>query len=136
MVQDSEAEALRRVPVGGAHPEDELGLLGLARLDHERDARLGRRRAHGGDAARPARKARPDPLGEALVVEVSRGRDHHVAGQVVGVEERTDLRDGHLSDHLRLAEDLAPERVAREHRGREKLLDHVRGLVAVHEHLF
>ena len=70
------------------------------------------------------------------MVEVARGGDHHVAGQVVLVEERPDRRNRHVADHFRLAEDLAPERVVREDRVGEVLLNDVTRLVAVHENLF
>ena len=70
------------------------------------------------------------------MIEVARGGDHHVARQVVLVEERPDRRHCDLADHLGFAENLAPERVVREHRIGELLLDHVHGLVTVHENLF
>ena len=70
------------------------------------------------------------------MVEIAGGGDHHVARQVVRVEEGPDRRHGHLTDDFGLAQDLAPERVAREHGGGEELLDDVGRLVAVHEDLF
>ena len=77
-----------------------------------------------------------DPRREPFVLEVARGGDHHVARQVVRVEERPDRRHGDLADHLGLAEDLAPKGVAGEHGGGELLLDHVHGLVQMHQDLF
>ena len=84
----------------------------------------------------PGGEAGLDAERQALVVEVARGGDHHVAGQVVLVEERPDRRNRYVADDLRVAEDLAPQRVVREHGVGEVLLDDVTGLVAVHENLF
>ena len=77
-----------------------------------------------------------DASREAIVIEVARRGDDHVAGQVMGVEEGPDLRHRDLGHDVRLAEHLASERVVREHGGGELLLHHVGGLVAVHQDLF
>ena len=83
-----------------------------------------------------AGKACLDAHGEAIMIEIARRGDHNVARQVVSVEERPDRRHCDLADGFRFAENLAPEWVVREHRIGELFLDHVRGLVTMHEDLF
>ena len=136
VVEHGQGKAVGRMPVRRSDPEDELRLFGLTRLDHERDGVFSGRPAHGRATIMAPGEAGFDTNGEPFMIEVARGGDHHVARQIVFIEERPDRRHCYFADDLRFAENLAPERVVREHRVGELLLDHVHGLVTMHENLF
>ena len=68
--------------------------------------------------------------------EVPRDRDHHVRGLVVRGVVLGDLVALHRGDGLLRARDLTTERVAREQRVREQVVDEVVGRVVTHPDLF
>ena len=69
------------------------------------------------------------------MLEVPRDRDHHVVGLVVRAVILGDRVAGHLGDGLLRPGDLAPERVAREQRFGEEIVDEIVGRVVTHPDL-